>query len=313
MSRFLLRRIFFEMLPTLLGVITLTWWMVRLAPGGPFDSERPMTAGAKERLQEQFGFDKPLPIQFAQYLGNVARGDLGYSMIYRGTRVTEIIGQQFPTSLALGGLAFLVALSIGLPAGTIAAAFHNRGLDHAVMIPALFGICLPAFVTGPLLLYLLANTQLLDKPLFLPADWDSWRNMVLPVLTLGAGLAAYLARLMRAGMLEASTSDHIRTATAKGASPARVVLIHTLRTGIRPVISFLGPAAAGIITGSVVVETIFQIPGLGRSFINAVTDRDYTLLLGITLFYATLIIVFNTVVDIVLAWLDPRTREEAGV
>lgn len=310
MGRFLLRRILFEMLPTLLGVVTITWFMARFAPGGPFDSERPMTDGARERLEAHFGYDKPLPVQFGIYLSKVVRGDLGYSMINRSTRVSEIIGQQFPTSATLGGLAFLVAVCIGLPAGTLAAARHNRLTDHGVMVPALLGICLPSFVIGPLLLYFFANSERLANPPFLPSGWGTMQTMVLPVLTLSFGLAAYLARLMRAGMLEASAMDHIRTATAKGANRLRVVLVHMLRTGIRPVVSFLGPAAAGIVTGSVVVETIFQIPGLGRTFIKAVTDRDYTLLLGITLFYASLILVFNAIVDILLAWLDPRTRED---
>ena len=303
MAKFILGRIL-QAIPTLLIIAALTFFMTRMAPGGPFDSEKPIPEEIKERIEAHYGLDKPLHEQFLLYIGNLLQGDLGPSFKYVGWDVSELIAQAFPISAQLGLCSLAIALALGLPAGIVAALRKNSPWDYVPMSIAMVGICLPTFVLGPILI-LLFSAKL---GWFSPMGWYSWSDIVLPSLTLGLFYAAYIARLTRAGMLETLNQDYVRTARAKGASPSRVVLKHALRGDLLPVVTFLGPAFAGLISGSFIIETIFFIPGLGRFFVTAAFNRDYTMVLGTVLFYATLIILLNLLVDIVQAWLNPRTR-----
>jgi len=303
MLRFVLRR-FFETFPVILAAVTLTFFLIRLAPGGPFTDEKSYPEEALRQLHRHYGLDAPLLVQYARYLGQALRGDLGPSLKYPNRTVAEIIAEGFPVSLELGLWALLYAVVIGLAAGLAAALRPQRWTDHAVMAAAMVGICLPSFVLGPLLVLLFA----LRLPLFNAAGWLTAGDRLLPAVSLGAAYAAYIARLTRGSMLEVLPQDYIRTARAKGVGPLRLLAVHALRNALPPVVSFLGPAAAGLITGSFVVETVFHIPGLGRMFVAAAFNRDYWLLLGLVVFYAALIVLFNTLVDLLLAWLDPRVR-----
>ena len=295
-----------QAIPVLLVIATLTFFMVRLAPGGPFDEEKKVPPEIKERIEKHYGLDQPLWKQYLSYMSNLVQGDLGPSFKYAGWTVAELIGSSAPVSLMLGLLAMFIALSIGLPAGLIAALYKNSSTDYLAMSAAMIGICLPTFVMGPLLILGFSS----GMGWFAPLGWYTWSDMVLPSLTLGLYFAAYIARLTRGGMLEVLSQDFIRTARAKGASERRVMLKHALKGGLLPVVAFIGPAFAGIISGSFIIETIFFIPGLGRFFVTSALNRDYTMVLGTVLFYALLIIVMNIIVDLVQAWLNPRTRLE---
>ncbi len=304
MLKFILRRIFLETIPALFVIATVTFFLIRLAPGGPFSSERKVSPLVLERLEEHYGLDQPLFFQYLEYLSNVVRGDFGPSFKYPNRTVTELLADAFPVSMELGFYALVFAFIVGVGAGVVAALKPNSPVDYAVMSTAMVGICVPTFVMGPLLV--LIFSLWLD---LLPASgWQGIQARVLPALVLGSAYVAYIARLTRGGMLEILAQDFIRTARAKGVSEPAVVLRHSLRGALLPVSSFLGPAAAGLITGSFVVETIFQIPGLGRFFVMAAFNRDYTMIMGTVLFYATLIIVFNSLVDILMVWLNPRLR-----
>jgi oligopeptide transport system permease protein len=305
MFRFIAIRVL-QTIPVLLVVATLTFFLTRAAPGGPFSSEKAVTPEAKRALEAHYGLDRPLLVQYASYLGNLVQGDLGPSMKYQNRSVNELIAEAFPNSLKLGACSLAVALVFGLGTGLLAAIRQNRVPDYAASSVAMVGICLPTFVLGPLLILLFA----LRLGWFNASGWFEPRDMVLPSLTLGIAYAAYVTRLTRAGMIEVLSQDFIRTARAKGASETRVLFKHALRSGILPVISFLGPATAGLVTGSFVVESIFQIPGLGRYFVTASFNRDYTMVLGTVLFYATLIIVLNLVVDVVQVLLNPKMKFE---
>jgi oligopeptide transport system permease protein len=306
MIRFLLRRIFIEALPALFIIATVTFFLIRLAPGGPFSSEKNISPQVLERLEAHYGLDKPLLVQYGTYLFHLVKGDFGPSYKYPNRTVTELIGNAFPVSLELGIYALLFALLIGVTAGVIASLKPNSYIDYLSMSVSMAGICIPSFVLGPLLVLVFALWAG-----WLPVSgWNSWADRILPTITLGMMYVAYVARMTRGGMLEILVQDFIRTARAKGVPEAVVVVKHALRGGILPVISFLGPAAAGMITGSFVVETIFAIPGLGHFFITAAFNRDYTMIMGTVLFYAVLIIVFNTIVDIVQAYLNPRLRQQ---
>jgi oligopeptide transport system permease protein len=305
MVRFILRRLL-EMIPVLLIVSSMTFFMMRLAPGGPFDTERALPPEVKKNLDAYYGFDKPLMVQYGNFLKNLAQGDLGPSTKYSNRSVNEIIGEAFPVSLELGIYSLVVALALGVTAGLIASIRPNTAMDYLPMSASMMGICIPTFVMGPILLLFLA----LKTDWFNASGWFFPRDRVLPSLTLGAYYAAYVARLTRGGMLEVLNQDYIRTARAKGASIFSVLFKHALRGGILPVISFLGPAAAGLLTGSFVVETIFNIPGLGRFFVTSAFNRDYGMVMGTVLFYATLIISFNLVVDVIQVWLNPKLRFE---
>lgn len=303
MLRFLLRRLG-EFLPTLFVVVTITFFLIRLAPGGPFDRERQVTPEVMQRLNEHYRLDAPLPVQYVDYLLRLVHGDMGVSFTKPSYTVAELIAMRLPVSLELGAYAMLVALGIGLGAGLVAAFKPNSMYDYAPMSLAMAGICLPSFVLGPLLL-LVFSEQLGWLPV---TGWEGPADKVLPSLTLGAVYAAYIARLTRGGMLEVMSQDFIRTARAKGLSEPVVVLRHGLRGGVQPVVAFLGPAAARLLTGSFVVETIFWIPGLGRDFVSAAFNRDYPLIMGTVLTYAVFVLLFNLAADIVQAWLDPRVR-----
>ena len=303
MIRFILHRLL-GTVPVLLIIVTVTFFMTRLAPGNPFSGERNLPPEIQQALDAHYGFDKPLFTQYLVYLGHLARGDLGPSTKYEGYTVNEIIATAFPVSLELGCYALAIALTLGLVAGILAAWRRNTATDYAAMGFAMAGICVPTFVMGPLLVLLFGLTL----GWFNASGWDTPRDRVLPALTLGLYYAAYVARLARGGMLEMLSQDFIRTARAKGAGGARILFRHALKGGLLPVVSFLGPAAAGLISGSFVMETIFQIPGLGKHFITSAFNRDYTMVLGTVFFYATLIILLNLLVDIVQVWLNPKLR-----
>ena len=292
------------MIPVMWVIITLSFVMLKFVPGGPFDSEKAIPPEIKRNLEAYYGLDLPAHKQYFRYLGNLARGDLGRSMKYSSRTVNEIIADKLPTSLLLGGLALAVALTLGLTAGILAATFRNTPVDYTASALAMTGICVPTFVLGPVMILIFAMRLrwVNASGWYEPLDW------ILPSLVLGMVYAAYIARLTRGGMLEVLSQDYIRTARAKGASGARVVFKHALRGGILPVVSYLGPAIAGILTGSFVIETIFQIPGIGRAFVESALNRDQTLVLGTVILYASLIIVLNLLVDVLQTWLNPKLR-----
>lgn len=308
MLRFLCKRIALA-IPVILTVVTITFFLIRLAPGGPFDQERNVPPEVMANLHAQYNLDAPVLRQYVDYLGDLLRGDLGPSFRYTTRSVNEMITSGFPITLELGLYALAFALLIGLPAGIIAAMKPNSAQDYIPMSAAMLGICLPSFVLGPLLI-LVFGIWLGWLPV---SGWGSSPgDKILPAITLGSTYAAYIARISRGGMLEVLSQDYIRTARAKGLSTFRVVMVHALRGGITPVISYLGPALAGLLAGSFVVETIFQIPGLGRFYVQAAFNRDYTMIMGTTIFLAALIILFNLIADLILVWLNPRLRQEAG-
>ncbi|MGJ8649817.1 MAG: ABC transporter permease [Opitutaceae bacterium] len=302
----LITRRLLQAIPTLWVVATATFLLLRLAPGGPFDDEKPLPPEIKEQIEAHYGLDRPLHEQYFEFLGNILQGDLGPSYKYPGWDVQEIIIQAFPVSLELGLWGLLIALSVGIPIGTIAAIKHNTSTETGLMGIATIGICLPSFVVGPILLLFFS----LHLDWFNPLGWTFATDRVLPAITLGLLYAASIARLARSGMLDVLQDDYIRTARAKGLAEKTVIIRHALRTALNPVVAYLGPAAAGLISGSFVVETIFFIPGLGPFFVNAALNRDYTMVMGTVLFYATLIILFNLIVDIIQMWMNPRSRHD---
>lgn len=291
---------------TLWIIATLTFFLLRFTPGGPFDEEKPVAPEIKLQIEAHYGLDKPLPLQYLSFLNNLRQGDLGPSFKYPGWNVDEIIAQSVPVSLELGVLALIVALIIGVPVGIFAALKHGSWNESLAMTLAMVGICLPTFVLGPLLLLVFAT----HLGWFNPLGWSTPGDRILPSITLGLFYAAYIARLSRSGMLDVLKQDYIRTARAKGLSPIRVIGVHTLRSAMYPVVAYLGPAVAGLISGSFVVETIFFIPGLGQFFVNSAFNRDYTLVMGTVLFYAVLIIGLNLFVDLIQAWMNPRSRHD---
>ncbi|MDT0633461.1 oligopeptide ABC transporter permease OppB [Spectribacter hydrogenoxidans] len=288
--------------PTLLILLTLAFVLIRSAPGGPFDAEKQLPPQIEANLQAKYHLDEPLYQQYARYVWDVLHFDFGPSFQYKDLTVTQLITDAFPVSLKLGAASLLFALLFGVPLGVLAALRQNSPTDYGLMTLAMVGISIPNFVLAPLLILLLAvyNDWLPAGGLGGPS------HFVIPVLALGTAMMAYVARLTRGSMIEVLRSDFIRTARAKGLTARRVLFVHALPAGLTPVVSFMGPATAGIITGSVVIETIFGIPGLGRFIVQGATNRDYTLVLGVVLFYGMLIILFNLLVDLVYAWLDPR-------
>lgn len=296
-----------QAIPVILAVVTVTFFLVRMAPGGPFDGEKAVIPEVRAALEAQYQLDKPLLEQYTAYLGDLLRGDLGPSFKYPGRSVNELIIAGLPVTAELGLYALLVAVGIGGLAGVIAALRPNSAQDYLPMSAAMLGICMPSFLLGPILL--LVFGIYLD---WLPVSgWgDIPGDKLLPAITLGSTYAAYVARLSRAGMLEVLHQDYIRTARAKGLPEWQVVTRHALRGGMIPVVAFLGPAFAGLLSGSFVVETIFQIPGLGRFYVQAAFNRDYTMILGTTVFLSTLIVVFNLLSDILAAWMNPRLRAQ---
>lgn len=292
-------------IPVLFVIATITFFMLRLTPGGPFDREKPIKdPEIKKQLEAHYGLDKSLSSQYFDFLGKLVVGDLGPSFKHSNRQVNEVIVKAFPVSAELGLWSIMVALALGLTAGMMASVKPNSILDYTPMTLAMLGICVPTFVMGPILILIFS----LKLEWFNASGWDQWSDRILPALTLGGVYAAYIARLTRGGMLEVMSQDYIRTARAKGAGELRVLLKHALRGGLMPVVAFLGPAVAGLISGSFVVETIFQIPGLGRHFVEAAFNRDYTMVMGTVLFFAGLIILLNLLVDVLQIWLNPRLR-----
>jgi oligopeptide transport system permease protein len=305
LTRVLWRRLLFA-LPTLLVIVTLAFTLLRLTPGGPFDGDKPMMPEIRRSIEARYHLDEPVWQQYLRYVGNLARGDLGPSFQYRNTSVNELIAQGMPVDLTIGCAALLLALLVGGSFGVIAALRRNTWVDYLSMSLALLGISLPVLVIAPLLILVFAV-----KLQWLPAgDWvtGSWRHMVLPVTALAWPFTAYIARLMRGSMIEALASPFIRTAEAKGLPLRTIVLRHALRPALLPVVAYLGPAFAGVITGSIIIETVFGLPGIGRQFITGALNRDYTVVMGVTVLYGALIIVFNLLADLCHAWLDPRLR-----
>ena len=292
--------------PVFFTVVTAVFFMIRFAPGGPFDSEKELPPGVRENLAAKYHMDEPLFQQYLRYWRDLLQGDLGPSFKHANRTVNEIIAEALPVSAELGLLALFWAALIGVSSGIIAALKRNTLWDYVPMSISILGICLPTFVIGPLLVLAFA----ISFEWFPVAGWESWEHRVLPSLTLGFAYAAYLSRLTRGGMLEVLAQDFVRTARAKGLSETRVVLRHALRGGLLPVVSYLGPAVAGILTGALVTETIFNIPGLGRFFVESALNRDYTVVMGTALLYFALIFVCNLCVDVAYALLDPRVRYE---
>lgn len=305
MITYIARRLL-QAIPTLWLVATATFVLLRIAPGGPFDDEKPVSPEIKAQIEAHYGLDEPLIVQYFQFFENILRGDLGPSYKYAGWDVQEIIVQSFPVSLELGLWALLLALIIGIPIGSIAALRHKKSTENILMGIAAVGICLPSFVIAPILI--LVFSLLLGW--FNPIGWVSASDRVLPVLSLSLLYVAYIARLSRGGMLDVLQQDFIRTAQAKGITTWLIIVRHALRTALLPVLSYIGPTTAGLISGSFVVETIFFIPGLGPFFVNAALNRDYTMVMGTVLFYAVLIILFNLIVDLIQMWMQPRTRND---
>lgn len=305
MLRFIIRRIII-IVPMLFIVVSLTWMLVRLAPGNFYSGEKKLAPAIENNLREKYGLNKPWHVQYRRVLWNIARFDFGTSLKYEGQTVNQILWRALPVSAALGLSAYLIALLVGITLGTFAALRQNSWVDYGSMAIAMLGISIPNFVLGPLLVLLFSLTLFW----FPPALWDGFpsRSIVLPALTLSAIYIAYIARLTRSGMLEVLRSDYIRTARAKGLSERQVVTRHALRGGLLPVVSFSGPALAFLVTGTVVVEKIFALPGLGNYFINACLNRDEPLIIGIVAFIAVTVLVFNLLVDISYALIDPRIR-----
>lgn len=306
----MLRMIFQRLIiavPTLFVIITLAFAMIKVAPGGPFDGERALSKAVQDNLNRQYKLDRPLLEQYAHYVGGVVRGDFGPSFQYRDQSVTGLIRQGLPASILVGGIALLCALGAGLGLGVWAAQRAGRLADRLVMAAAATGLALPSFVIAPLLA-LVFGVALRWVPV---AGWGGPGNLILPVIALAVPYAASIARLTRAGVVEVSSAPFVRTARGKNISQTRLLWRHILPRALMPVVSYLGPAAAGILTGSVVIETIFQIPGIGRYFVQGALNRDFTLVMGVVIVYAALIIVFNLIVDIALQWLDPRTRGQS--
>lgn len=305
MLRFIIRRLLIT-IPTILVVITLTWGLIRLAPGNFYTGEKKIPKAIENNLREMYGLNRPWYVQYGRTMSHVLRFDFGTSLKYRGQSVNAIIARSLPVSATIGILAYLLALVVGVAAGSVAALKQNSRSDYASMAMAMLGISIPNFVLGPLLVLVFS----LALYWFPPARWYGFfsRAVILPVLTLSAIYMAYIARLTRAGMLEVLRSDYIRTARSKGLRERDVVIKHALRGGLMPVVSFTGPALAFLLTGTVVVEKIFALPGLGNYFIQAALNRDEPLLIGIVSFIAMTLLLMNLLVDIAYAYLDPRIR-----
>lgn len=294
------------MIPVFFVVVTGVFFMIRFAPGGPFSSERTVSPEILANLNAKYHLDEPLFQQYLRYWGDLLRLDLGPSFKHANRTVNEILAETFPVSLYLGALSLVWALVIGVSAGCLAALRPNSWLDYLPMSFSVLGICLPTFVIGPLLVLVFG----IWLEWFPVAGWDSWENVVLPSMTLGLAYSSYIARLTRGGLIEIRSQDFIRTARAKGLNEAQVLVKHSLRGGLLPVVSYLGPTLAGMISGAMVTETIFQIPGMGRFFIESAINRDYTVVMGTALVSFTLIFLCNFLVDFVYVWLDPRIRYE---
>lgn len=293
-------------IPTLLVIILASFFLMRLAPGSPFDGERPLDPETQAALQQAYGLDRPLWEQAWLYISRLVQGDFGPSLVYRDFTVSELIAQGLPISLTLGGLAILLALLIGVSAGLFAAVRAGKTADKTIMMLATVATALPTFVTGPALA-LLFGLWLGLLPVSGTGEGVAW--LVMPVVALALPVSGAIAKLTRAGLASVLKQDHIRSARARGLSETKILFKHGLRPALVPVASYLGPAAAGLLTGAVVVETVFGLPGLGRYFVQGALNRDYPLVLGVVTLYAALIILFNLFADLIYGWLDPRMRE----
>ncbi|MEH6533107.1 MAG: oligopeptide ABC transporter permease OppB [Photobacterium frigidiphilum] len=305
MIKFIAKRIF-EAIPTLLVLITISFFLMRFAPGNPFSSERPLPPEVMANIEAKYGLDKPVSEQYITYLGNILQGDFGPSFKYKDFTVNELVVKALPVSAKIGFFAFIFALVMGVTVGTIAALKHNTWVDYTIMSTAMAGVVMPSFILAPILIYVFSINLG-----WLPAGgWQdgSMKFVLLPMFGMSLLYVATFARITRASMIETLNSNFIRTARAKGLSYPYIIIKHALKPALLPVVSYMGPAFVGIITGSVVIETIFGLPGIGKLFVNAAFNRDYSLVLGITILIGTLTIIFNAVVDILLAYIDPKIR-----
>ena len=304
MFYFAVRRLLWAV-PTLLLIITIAFFLMRIAPGGPFSKERPVAPEILANLNKVYHLDESLPEQYVRYLGNILQGDFGPSFKYKDFTVNELIGLGFPVSAIIGGIAILIALIVGMGLGIIAALRQNKITDYAVMTVAMFGITIPVFVVAPfmtLFFGLFLN--------WLPLSWskEDWTSLIMPIAALSLPQIAIIARLMRGSMIEVLRSNYVRTARAKGLPEKLAILRHSLKPALVPVLSYLGPAVAGIITGSIVIEQTFNIPGIGRHFVQGAINRDYPMVMGVTILYGALIVFCNLLVDIIYGFLDPKVR-----
>ncbi|KLV04719.1 oligopeptide transporter permease [Photobacterium aquae] len=305
MFKFIAKRIF-EAIPTLLVLITISFFLMRFAPGNPFSSERPLPPEVMANIEAKYGLDKPVLEQYTTYLGNIVQGDFGPSFKYKDFTVNELVSKALPVSAQIGFFAFIFALVMGVTVGTIAALKQNSWIDYCIMSTAMAGVVMPSFILAPVLIYIFSINLG-----WLPAGgWNdgSVKYMMLPMIGMSLLYVATFARITRGSMIETLNSNFIRTARAKGLSYPRIIIKHALKPAMLPVVSYMGPAFVGIITGSVVIETIFGLPGIGKLFVNAAFNRDYSLVLGITILIGSLTIIFNAIVDIVLAYIDPKIR-----
>lgn len=307
MFSFVLRRLLVA-IPTLIVITALAFFMMKVAPGGPFDLERPMPDEIRERLLERYGMDQPVWKQYLDYMVNLAQGDLGPSLKFHDKDVAELIGEGFPVSIMIGALAMLLAVFVGTFLGAIAALRQNKPSDYAVMGFAMIGVSIPPLVMGPILALVLGLYMNLLPTGGLNFNRYGLSVLVLPVITLALPQIAIIARLMRASMIEVIRSNYIRTARAKGLSAPAVIIRHALRSAVLPLVSYLGPASAAVISGSLVIERVFQLPGMGAYFVDAALQRDYTLVMGVVVVYASLIIFLNLLADLLYSVLNPRVK-----
>lgn len=308
MTGYIFRRLLIA-IPTILVIITVAFFMMRIAPGGPFDLERPMPAEVRQNILEAYGLDQPVWKQYLDYLGGLAQFDLGPSLKFRDKTVSDILMEGFPVSAVVGVLAISLALFIGTIMGSLAALRQNGAIDYGVMGFATIGIVIPPFVMGPLLVLLFAlNLNMLPAGGLDPRMGMTPERLILPVITLALPQIAIITRLMRASMIEVIRSNYIRTARAKGLSATAVLSRHAFRSAFLPIVSYLGPASAALLTGSIVIEQVFQLPGIGRQFVQAALQRDYTVVMGVVILYASLIVILNLIADLLYAALNPKVR-----
>jgi oligopeptide transport system permease protein len=307
MAKYIFRRLIY-MVVSLYLIVTATFFLMRLAPGNPFTSEKKLPPEIEAALNEHFGLNDPWYAQYGDYLLRIAQWDFGPSFKYKTRTVNDLISEGFPVSLALGAQAILIALSLGLILGIIAALYHNKWQDYGAMIIAVLGISVPSFIMATVLQYFFA----IKWGLLPVARWDSFMHTILPSLALAASPMAFIARLTRSSMLEVLANDYIRTAKSKGLSKGVITIKHTIRNALLPVVSYMGPLSAGIITGSFVIERIFGIPGLGSHFVTSISNRDYTVIMGVTVFYSIILLVSILLVDIAYGLIDPRIKIAGG-
>jgi oligopeptide transport system permease protein len=305
MTKYIIRR-FLGLIPTLFIIITLSFFIIRIAPGGPFSEERALPQQVLQNIEKAYHLDEPLLMQYGRYVLDILRGDLGPSFRYKDYDVNYYIRISLPNSMVLGLISLTLAVLIGIATGLISATRQNSALDYLSMSVAVIGISVPLFVVGPVLMYVLAmRLNLLPTSGWIMSG-DSWKTVLMPVMTLALPYFAYIARLSRASILEVLRSDYVRTARAKGLSESVIMVKHVLKGALLPVVSYLGPAFAHIVTGSIVVETIFRVPGLGRHFVQSALNRDYTLIMGTVIVYSVILLVMNFIVDMLYGFMDPR-------